>query len=239
MSDKTRDDRLWAELEGLRSLKRQSSIFDFEYEGDPPDNFTVTFTGRGIAGVQSDSDEAMISEAHEIQIQMAYLYPKREPDLKWVSPIYHPNVSNSGFVDLEDIGLEWNEELTIEIICERLWDVIRLAHLDFEKSSQMAAKDWFKNKLNLKLPIDARPLRDRSVATQSNVVQYTRRNQKKRDFHAPQQKDDDVLFIGDERPARRPPVNPGAARPGSAMPRPASPGQAAQPGSDDDILFID
>ena len=233
MSDNSRDERLWGELESLRSLKRQSSIFDFQYEGEPPDNFTVTFAGKGISSVDSDSDEAVFSEKHEIQIQMAYLYPKREPDLKWVSPIYHPNVANSGVVDLEDSGLEWNEGLSIEIICERLWDVIRLAHLDTEKSSQLGAKDWFKNKLNLKLPIDARPLRDRSVATQSNVVQYTRRNQKKRDFHAPKQVDDDVLFIGEDRPARKAPKQTDSSRTGS--------GQTVQPNnnSDDDILFID
>ncbi len=243
MSEQNRDERLQKELEGLRELKRQSSLFSFEHEGDPPEKYVVTFEGRGISGIDSGSGEAEYLESHQIQIQMAYLYPEREPDLKWLTPIYHPNVSNSGFVDLEDVGLTWTQELTVEIICERLWDVIRLAHLDLEKSNQMAAKEWFKSKLNLKLPIDGRPLRDRAVATQSNVVQYSRRNEKSRKLEPLVKSDQEVLFIGAEDRAanvrERPPANTHVARP-PATQRPVPPPPVSRPGSgDDDILFID
>lgn len=228
MSEQSREDRLRAELEGLKSLKRQSSIFDFEYEGDPPEMFTVTFSGKGIVGLANDEPE--FTHSHQVQIQMAYLYPSREPDLKWLTPVFHPNVSNSGFVDMDDIGLVWSRELSVEIICERLWDVIRLAHLDLETSSQIEAKGWYKNRLNLKLPIDARPLRDRAVSTQSNVVQYSRRNPKQRKLEIAQQPEEDILFIDDEKQPNRVSASQSSSTQDSVPQR---------KNGDDDILFID
>jgi ubiquitin-protein ligase len=208
MSDENREKRLWQEVETLRGLKKQSSIFDFEFSGDPPDKFIVTFSGKGIGRPNGSDSEPEVVELHQIQIQMAYLYPAREPDLKWLTPIFHPNLSNSGFVDLEDIGLVWEENLSIEIICERLWDVIRLAHVDLNGSSQYTARDWYRNKCAFKLPLDPRPLRDHSIARQSNVVQYVRRTEKKSRSAIVKQQDRDVLYIGGEERSPALPAQP-------------------------------
>ena len=235
METPSREDRLWAELEGLRSLKRQSSLFDFESEGEPPESFTVTFIGKGIASIDPASKEAVITESHQIQIQMAYLFPQREPDLKWLTPIYHPNLSKSGFVDMKDIGLEWSSEISLEIICERLWDVIRLAHVELDNATFLEAKEWFKNNLTLKLPIDARPLRDRAVASQSNVIQYSRRN-KINKTEPKTNPDREVLFIGDEK-ATQPSVQKTEPTKSDAPVKWVEGPQPEKP--DDDILFID
>ena len=268
MSDNNREERLWQEVETLRALKKQSSIFDFEFAGDPPDKFVVTFSGKGIGRPGGPDAEPEVVEFHQIQIQMAYLYPSREPDLKWITPIFHPNLSNSGFVDLEDIGLVWEESLSIEIICERLWDIIRLAHVDLEGSSQYLARDWYRNECAFKLPLDPRPLRDQSVARQSNVVQYVRRTEKKSRSAIKKIQDRDVLYIGGEDRSRTqpaPPQPPIRQRdqphhqneqihfPPSPIP-PASPAQLPptqlppqrqsnpnpnRSGNDDDIMFIE
>lgn len=227
----SREDRLAAELEGLKDLKRQSSILDFEAEGVAPESYKVSFAGKGIATVDSEN-EPQISDTHQIQIQMAYLYPKREPDLKWLTPIYHPNLSKSGFVDLKDIGLEWNPELSLEIICERLWDVIRLAYMDFPTATCLDAKEWYQQHLALKVPIDARQLRDRAMVSQSNIVQYNRRNQQKKPASKPNpgNANREVLYIGEE-PMRIP------AEPESPPVQTARP--VRRPSPDDDILFLD
>lgn len=239
MEKMSRDDRLRAELSGLQSLKRKSSLFDFESEGEPPEKYKVTFIGKGVASINPDDNEAVIAEQHQIQIQLAYLHPKREPDLKWLTPIYHPNLSKSGFVDLKDIGLEWTEDLTLEIICERLWDVIRLAYVEMESATCLEAKEWFKNKLTLKLPIDGRPLRDRDVASQTNVVQYSRRNKKPASQPAAS-RERDVLFIGDETQTNSQATDRGTSTAGEST-RQANQqtGSNRSNNQDDDILFID
>lgn len=226
MSDKNREKRLWQEVETLRALKKQSSIFDFEFSGDPPDKFIVSFSGKGIGRPNGSGAEPEVVEFHQIQIQMAYLYPAREPDLKWLTPIFHPNLSNSGFVDMEDIGLVWEENLSIEIICERLWDVIRLAHVDLDGSSQYLARDWFRNECAFKLPLDPRPLRDHSIARQSNVVQYVRRTEKKSRSTIVKKQDRDVLYIGGEERARAQPPQP---MPSQQRPVPPNPSKEQAP----------
>ena len=249
MSDDGRENRLRRELEGLRALKRKSSIFDFEGTGEPPEKFTVSFRGKGLVSTDDKSGDPQVGDLHQIRIEMAYLYPEREPDIRWLTPIFHPNISNSGFVGLEDIGLEWSSELTLDIICERLWDVIRLAYHNLDGSGNVEAKEWFRNRLTLKLPIDARPIRDRAVATQSNVVQYSRRNGKKPvQESAAGGSGREILFIGEEKAAEKPveiPSPPLRGHPphGAPLPQPGdvpSSSGLPKPGSDDDdILFLD
>lgn len=235
MDSFSRDERLWVELERLKSLIRRSSIFSLRSEGQPPKSYRVSFHGKGIAEIDPASAEPVWSESHEILIQLPDRFPQQEPDLKWLTPLVHPNLSNSGFVELQDLGLEWSPELSLEIICERLWDTIRLAVFDLSRATIPEVRDWFENRSTLRLPLDPRPLRDKEVAEQINIVEYSRCHPR-RGRPAPPRSIGEVLFIGtetDSQPAHE-------ARDANG-PEKASrmTNQPNEPNGDDEVLYID
>ena len=165
MSGTEKEQRLAAELEVMRALAQQSSILQFESEGDPPDKYTITLRGRGIDRASSYRGGMKYVDRHECEIRLGFGFPQRPPEIRWLTPIFHPNISYSGYVKLEDCGLTWQEDLTLDVICERIWDLARLALVDLATATNLSAKKWFSEQREIALPVDARPLRDqRSTA---------------------------------------------------------------------------
>ena len=155
-----RVNRLTAELEAVRVVRKASSILEFKPTGEPPDRYTLLFRGRGISQVKGD---VQFTQSHRIELRLPYSFPNKPPDIRWLTPIFHPNISFSGFICLKDMGLPWEPDLGLDVICERMWDMARFAHMDLETATNYSAKNWFEESCQLELPADRRPLRDRSV----------------------------------------------------------------------------
>jgi ubiquitin-protein ligase len=171
----SREARLKADHEALQAVQAASTIFSFETTGEPPDRYTLSFRGKGLGRDASSQSEVTTIDLHKVDLRMPYSYPQSPPDIRWLTPIMHPNVSFSGFVNLADIGLVWSKEVPLEMVCERLWDVVRAEFLNLNKASNYAAKNWFEKENKQPLPVDHRPLRDRGGAGGTNVVRYERR----------------------------------------------------------------
>lgn len=216
----SREDRLKSELKLLEQLRESSSIFSFEGTGTPPDRFTLVFRGKGIARDISARADVEIVEVHRVELRLPFAYPKVPPDIRWVTPIFHPNVSFSGFIHLADVGLPWDGHVSLDVVCERLWDVARLAYLNLDKATNYSAKNWFEEQRLLKLPMDARPLRDRAAPAAKNVVRYQRRGQTPSPPPVDEQAKD-ILFIGEDTPTPK-------------LPRRG----ARRRSDDDDVLYI-
>ena len=208
MNIESRKQRMAAELECLRALKKGSSILDFESTGDPPDHYTVVFRGRGICRVLPSRSEVEWLDLHRVQIRLPHAYPERPPDIRWITPIFHPNVSFSGYINLTDVGLPWERDLGLDVICERLWDVARMAFVDLAKATNYAAKSWCENqKGRLALPADPRPLRDSAVMSSANVFRYQRRGERAVQLPSPP-KNEEVFYIGEDTPTPQLPASP-------------------------------
>lgn len=217
MTREDRQNRLAAELECLRALKKTSTIFDFESVSETPDRYSLIFRGKGIAQETSAESEFEYIELHRVELRLPYSFPQRPPDIRWTTPLFHPNVSFSGFISVKDIGLPWERELGLDVVCERLWDVARLAYMNLENAANYSAKNWFQDECDLAIPIDQRPLRDKNAPSGSNVIRYERKGTRRVELPeaAPAK---DVFFIGEDTPTpelpatqrvplRRPPPN--------------------------------
>jgi ubiquitin-protein ligase len=197
-----RDQRLLADLEAMRVLKGASTIFDFETKGDPPDRYTVLFRGKGLTRGTSSTGGVQVVEFHRCEVRLPYSYPERPPDVRWLTPIFHPNVSFSGFLNLREIGLTWEKGLGLDVVCERLWDVARGGYTNLDAATNYAAKNWYAQEGQAYgLPVDQRPLRDRAVSQSENVVRYQRRGVSPQPADsAPSEEQADVLYIGEDTP---------------------------------------
>ena len=197
MPDEKRQERLRADHEAMRALKEQSTIFDFEAKGDPPDRYEVTFRGKGLDRATFAGQVREI-DVHRCELRMGYSYPSGPPELKWLTSTFHPNISSSGYLRVPDCGLDWREDMGIDAICERLWDMARFAHMDMAKANNYSAKEWIEKQREIELPVDSRPLRDTAAAPRSNVVRYERRAAPSRPSGPPPE--EDILYIGEDTP---------------------------------------
>jgi ubiquitin-protein ligase len=219
MPDTTRQERLISDLRSLESLKANSSVFDYLASGDPPDVYEIVFRGQGVRR-DAHGEHIQLIDEHRCELRLNLSYPERPPDVRWMTALLHPNISFGGFIRLSDIGLPWHADLELEAICERLWDVARLAYFDLENATNHAARQWLATQQEFALPVDPRPLRDRIVGGNTNIVRYERRDG--RGVLLPQASEEgSILYIDEDTPV---PTLPSAAAP--------------QRPDDDEIIYI-
>ena len=236
--------RLESDLRSLQRLERASSLFRFEESGAPPDRYVAIFAGKGVHRGGFSRNNLDLAELHRAEIRLPWSYPEHSPDIRWLSPLFHPNVSYSGLVDLADMGLEWQRELGLDVVCERLWDMARWAFVDPERAQNISARDWYAQQLDgepgrMRLPLDLRPLKDREAASSGNIVHYEWNDRRVELPGAVAGTESDVggaesavLYIGEDTPVPQPPTSPFRTPP--AFRSPSRPAQ-----EDDGILYID
>ncbi len=87
--------RLLGDHERMRELAARSDLIRFEAEtprgGAPPERYVVTFTCKGIIGLDRRG-RPRYGEHHQVEIYLHNQYPQRWPGLKWLTPIWHPNI---------------------------------------------------------------------------------------------------------------------------------------------------
>ncbi len=208
MDQQARRERLQRDLAALESLRQASPILDFAAQGTPPDRYTIVFHGRGLHRPLKPGSEVEVVEEHRCELRLPYAYPRRAPQVRWLTPLFHPNVSFSGFISLRDIGLPWDSDVGLDVVCERLWDVARMAFMNLDRAANFAAKGYFQQGRGPRLPVDDRPLRGVVFPDSANIVRYQRRgaNPATPSRPAPRQGAAEVLFIGEDTPP--PPLMP-------------------------------
>ncbi len=98
LNESPRNRRLKADYDKMLELKAQSDLIDFEVvdarPGVPPEKYIVTFKCKGIVGVDAHG-RPRYGERHQVAIYLHNEYPQRWPGLKWLTPIWHPNIKNA------------------------------------------------------------------------------------------------------------------------------------------------
>jgi len=89
--------RLRADHELMRELTARSDMITFETEnvdrGLPPERYIVAFKCKGIVGVDK-SGRPKFGNRHKVEIYLHNQYPQRWPGMKWLTPIWHPNINH-------------------------------------------------------------------------------------------------------------------------------------------------
>ena len=155
-----RERRLHSDFRAVQELRQESSIFDFEYNGNPADYYKVIFHGNGIWRPQH-ATEVEVIQRHEVQIKLTAAYPRMIPELHWLTPIFHPNISAGGVVCLGGYGTHWVPSLKLDELCHMLWDMIRYKNFDIQSPYNREAALWARDQRVYELPLDNRQLRNR------------------------------------------------------------------------------
>ena len=166
MRESPRIRRLRNDRKALEQLRAESSILDFDAVGEPAEKYLVRFYGKGLWRPEAPAHVA-VRELHEVRIKLGASYPRMMPELTWMSPIFHPNISASGVVCLGGYSTHWVPSLSLDELCGMLWDMIRYRNYDVESPYNREAALWAKTQTRCKFPLDDRPIRDR-IARESH-----------------------------------------------------------------------
>lgn len=168
MRESPRLRRLRSDLRVIQELKAESTILDFECRGNPPEWYLLRFHGMGLWRVEG-KETVLLRNVHEISLGLGASYPRMMPELSWKTPIFHPNISASGVVCLGGYGTYWVPSVNLDELCHMLWDMIRYQNFDVNSPYNREAANWAKTQHEMRLPVDPRPLRDRTAAKASGV----------------------------------------------------------------------
>lgn len=153
--------RLRSDAAAMEQLAAESSVLRFKSSGKPAQRYLIEFHGRSLA---REGGKVRVRERHEVEIKLGASYPRTMPEIRWLSPIYHPNISEIGLVCLGGYGTHWVPSLHLDALCVMLWDMARYHNYDIRSPYNRDAALWAANQTAFAFPIDARPLRDRRVA---------------------------------------------------------------------------
>lgn len=153
--------RLKHDLAAMEALQEESSIFRFRSFGSPAQRYLIEFKGMSLA---RDKGKVAMRVSHEVEIKLGVSYPRTMPELRWLSPIYHPNISEIGLVCLGGYGTHWVPSLHLDELVNMLWDMARYHNYDIRSPYNREAALWAANQTTFTFPTDARPLRDKRIA---------------------------------------------------------------------------
>lgn len=153
--------RLGKDLEDMKAYRKDSTIFDFEAIGDPPEKYIITFHGHSL--VPTKGGGVTLGNVQKVELSMGTEYPTRQPQIRWMTPIVHPNISAGGGVCLGNYGNAWTPYFKLVDLIEILWDYSRMAVLNPHGGygGRTSVEGWEKLRREFKFPVDLRPLRDK------------------------------------------------------------------------------
>jgi ubiquitin-protein ligase len=89
--------RLRADSELMNELAGRSDLISFRTQSPrpnlPPERYIVTFKCKSIIGVDRQGNPKY-GEHHQVEIYLHNQYPQRWPGMKWLTPIWHPNINH-------------------------------------------------------------------------------------------------------------------------------------------------
>lgn len=154
--------RLRSDLAALERLQAESSVVQFRAFGKPAQRYVVEFRGRSLS--RERNGKVGLRDYHEVEIKLGASYPRTMPELRWLTPIYHPNISEIGLVCLGGYGTHWVPSLHLDELCVMLWDMARYHNYDIRSPYNRDAALWAANQSTFAFPTDPRPLRDKREA---------------------------------------------------------------------------
>jgi len=89
--------RLWADHQLMQELASRSDLIEFTAQavrtGLPPETYLVTYHCKGIYSVDRQG-RPKFGDRHQLEIYLHNQYPQRWPGMKWLTPIWHPNINH-------------------------------------------------------------------------------------------------------------------------------------------------
>ncbi len=89
--------RLRGDYELMQELASRADLISFRAQSPlpnlPPERYIVSFKCKSITNVDREGNP-IYGEHHQVEIYLHNQYPQRWPGMKWLTPIWHPNINH-------------------------------------------------------------------------------------------------------------------------------------------------
>jgi len=119
--------------------------------GIPPEIYRFTYNLRGL--YVSRSGEILERESHVLEVNLTLGYPRRAPQCRMLTPVFHPNFDDS----MVCIGDFWAASEGLDQLIIRIGRMITYQEYNTRSPLNGLAAKWAAQNSHL-LPIDARPV---------------------------------------------------------------------------------
>jgi len=119
--------------------------------GIPPEIYRLTYNIRGL--YVSGSGEILERDTHLLEINLTLGYPRRAPQCKMLTPVFHPNFDDS----MVCIGDFWAASEGLDDLIIRIGRMIAYQEYNTKSPLNGLAAKWAAQNSHL-LPIDPRPV---------------------------------------------------------------------------------
>lgn len=97
LSESPRMRRLRADYELMQELSARTDLISVTAQSPrpnlPPERYIVTFKCKSVVGIDKNGNPKY-GEHHQVEIYLHNQYPQRWPGMKWMTPIWHPNINH-------------------------------------------------------------------------------------------------------------------------------------------------
>lgn len=150
-----RERRLAKEYKQLKSLEQNSDFIVIEHiKGNPPEEYDIVYTCIGIEDV--DHLGPKYKNRHRVSIKLPVEYPTRQPLIRWLTLIFHPNINPEGTEVCNNLDT-WNPTMSLVDLCLMIGGMIQYKFYNPHQPLRLDAAKWALENKHM-LPIDNRAL---------------------------------------------------------------------------------
>ena len=137
---------------------------EFSKTGTPPERYIITYLVKGIIGIDR-SGNPKYGEKHQVEIYLHNQYPQRWPGMKWLTPIWHPNINHAnGSVCID--AAWWSASRSLDRLVVMLGEMLEYKNFHDDPAKppfpwDMEAAQWcrqYRKKHPNAFPVDKREL---------------------------------------------------------------------------------
>ena len=128
----------------MEALKRTNSKIDFTPNmSQAPTRYTIVFHEKGICGLKEDGHTPIILDHHELEIKLGPNYPGEAPSVRWITPIFHPNIRpKTGDVCLGVLREKYLPGLGLAKLVVMLFEMLQYRNYDIDNPFNPKAAAW-------------------------------------------------------------------------------------------------
>jgi ubiquitin-protein ligase len=160
--------RLRKDYELIQEIDARSDLIQVnaksERVGLPPERYIITYKCKGVVGIDRLGNPK-VGEHHQVEIYLHSQYPQRWPGMKWLTPIWHPNINHAnGSVCID--AAWWSASRSLDRLVIMLGEMLEYKNFHDDPTKppfpwDMEAAKWcreFRKKNPKYFPVDSREL---------------------------------------------------------------------------------
>jgi ubiquitin-protein ligase len=147
VDERVRVRALVADHQDMSELVEWNPQITFEANRDhAPTRYEITFHCPSFVGLGDDGHTPLIGEEHRAEIILGADYPRRSPRVRWLTPIFHPNIRNSdGAVCLGVLMDRYLPGLGLRRLTTILSEMVQWRNFDVTSALNREAAEWAAN----------------------------------------------------------------------------------------------